>query len=220
MATPRRKWSKENCSYLIRWRSSLNPLTVDIVGDFSGEELFAIQGEALLAHCIQTAHVDYGYGFQLLHAIHTVESFLSKLSDRGCNFHIIWFDSHNDLCIPHGTLEDEEYKYLLTRAAVIKHFAHATGATFSYRFSAEDGDDFRLYLDRNPLHFFMCSNGGARSSDVDLVALGHLSIGYQMARAGYCVAFIDHIEFRSSKVSRASNPWNSILFLPLFGFRA
>jgi hypothetical protein len=32
---------------------------VDIVGDFAGKELFGIHGEALIAHCLPKANVDY-----------------------------------------------------------------------------------------------------------------------------------------------------------------
>ncbi|RYP53461.1 hypothetical protein DL769_010517 [Monosporascus sp. CRB-8-3] len=186
---------------LIRWRASLKPLTVDIVGDFAGEELFAIHGEALLVHCIEAARVDYDYGFQLLHAVHAIESFLSKLSDRGCNFHIIWFDSHKNLCVPHDTSGEEAYKYLLTRAVIIQHFACAAGAKFSYRFSSVHDDGFRDYLAQTTLHFFMGSDGRATQSDDHPTTLGHLSIGYRMVCTGYCVAFIEDIEFRSSKVN-------------------
>ncbi|RYP47761.1 hypothetical protein DL768_006229 [Monosporascus sp. mg162] len=186
---------------LIRWRASLKPLTVDIVSDFAGEELFAIHGEALLVHCIEAARVDYDYGFQLLHAVHAIESFLSKLRDRGCNFHIIWFDSHMNLCVPYDTPGEEAYKYLLTRAVIIQHFACAAGATFSYRFNSVHDDGFREYLAQTTLHFFMGSDGRATQSDDHPTTLGHLSIGYRMVCTGYCVAFIDDIEFRSSKVN-------------------
>ncbi|RYO90005.1 hypothetical protein DL764_008518 [Monosporascus ibericus] len=188
---------------LLRWRASLKPLTVDMVGDFAGEELFAIHGEALLVHCIGAARVDYDYGFQLLHAVHAIESFLSKLSDRGCNFHIIWFDSHKNLCVPYDTPDDEAYKYLLTRAVIIQHFACVAGTTFSYRFNSVHDDGFRDYLTQTTLHLFMGSDGRASKSDHHPTTLGHLSIGYRMVRTGYCVAFIDDIEFRSSKVNRS-----------------
>lgn len=41
------------------WYGSLNPLKVDLVGDFAGKELFAIHGEALMLHCIAQARVDF-----------------------------------------------------------------------------------------------------------------------------------------------------------------
>lgn len=42
------------------WLRSLAPTKVDLVGDFSGKERFAIHGEALLAHCLHTMKVDFG----------------------------------------------------------------------------------------------------------------------------------------------------------------
>jgi len=44
---------------LLQWHKSIKPLKVDIVGDFAGKELFAIHGEALLAHCVREAKVDF-----------------------------------------------------------------------------------------------------------------------------------------------------------------
>lgn len=42
-----------------RWRASLYPIRVDIVGDFAGRGLFAIHGEALLTHYLGNARVDF-----------------------------------------------------------------------------------------------------------------------------------------------------------------
>ncbi|KAI0828791.1 P-loop containing nucleoside triphosphate hydrolase protein [Hypoxylon sp. FL0890] len=192
--------SQESCLRLEAWRASLSPLTVDIVGDFAGKELFAIHGEALIAHCIPAAQVDYTYGFQLLHAVHAVESFLGKLRDRGCNFHLVWFDSHKDLCIPYNTRDEHGYKYILTRAILIQHFACSSASHISCRFDSVDCDAFRQYLTSNPQYFFMCSDGRATHSSRHPITLAHLSIGYHMSFSGYCVAFIDEINFTSSKV--------------------
>lgn len=40
------------------WYKSLHPLSVDLVGDFAGKELFAIHGDALMLYCITKAKVD------------------------------------------------------------------------------------------------------------------------------------------------------------------
>ena len=207
-------WSEEARERLDRWRRFLRPLTMDIVGDFAGEELFAIHGEALVAHCIQAARVDYGYGFQLLHAVHAIESFLRKMVDRGCNFHIVWFDRYSHLCIPCDVPEGESYKYLLTRAVMIQHLARAraedaaldTGSGKSLRFKDINHDSFLLYLKQTPLHFFMCRDDGATHLELDAGVLDHLSVAYQMACNGYRLAFIDNVEFKSSKVSRTRTP--------------
>lgn len=196
--------SARNDLLLNHWRQSLNPITVDIVGDFAGKELFSIHGEALIAHCISSARVDYEYGCQLLHAVHAVESILVKLRDRGCNFHVVWFDSDKELCIPPGTSPDFEYKYLLTRVVLIQHFARQSTPPFSHRFDSITCDRFQQYLLENPQCFFMCSDGRARSSNDHPRTIACSRIGYYMCYYGYCVAFIDGITFGSSRVSLTS----------------
>lgn len=49
----------ENFESLLDWDDSLNPLRVDVVGDFAGKGLFGIHGESLVSHCITQAKVDY-----------------------------------------------------------------------------------------------------------------------------------------------------------------
>jgi ATP-dependent RNA helicase DDX60 len=56
MASSSKKPSEEA---LLDWYADLQPLTVDIVGDFAGRELFLIHGEALMRHCLIEARVDF-----------------------------------------------------------------------------------------------------------------------------------------------------------------
>lgn len=44
---------------LLEWYADQYPRTVDIVGDFAGRELFAIQAEALMRYCLSEAKVDF-----------------------------------------------------------------------------------------------------------------------------------------------------------------
>jgi hypothetical protein len=41
------------------WYLEQRPLTVDIVGDFAGRELFVIHGESLMRYCLAEAKVDF-----------------------------------------------------------------------------------------------------------------------------------------------------------------
>lgn len=211
---------------LLRWHQSITPLKVDIVGDFAGKELFAIHGESLLAHCVREAKVDFhsmlpprlvtppmlealanpsSGGFQLLHAVHAVETFLHKLVERGCNFHVVWFDKYEHLCVPRGVRTEKAYKYRLARAVLIQHLANpsvqfAGSSRCSFQFQSLDCESYRAYLARNAVLFIMCSHGEATAREHDPLSLANLNIGYQVARAGYCVAFINDIDFQSSKV--------------------
>ena len=189
-----------------RWYKTINPLKADIVGDFAGKELFAIHGEAMVAHCIRKAKVDFDEGFQLLHAVHAVEIFLSKLVERGCNFHILWFDQYEHLCVPPGVPKQHAYKYGLTRAVLMQHLANPQSklnegkASCSYQFHGGiDCEAYRSYLARNPVHFIMCSHGDVGTGDEDPIRLESLTLAYQLSEAGYSVAFIDEIDFKSSK---------------------
>ena len=44
---------------LLSWYSTKTSLTVDIVGDFAGRELFLVHGESLIRHCLPQSKVDF-----------------------------------------------------------------------------------------------------------------------------------------------------------------
>ncbi|KAK3987235.1 hypothetical protein QBC44DRAFT_331951 [Cladorrhinum sp. PSN332] len=160
----------------------LNPLRVDIVGDFAGKGLFAIHGEALLEHCIQQSHVDFDNGFQILHAVHAVEDLLHNLTARGCNFHVIWLEHPT---YPTKLKDDilRSAKFGATRNILIEHLARLDNG-LSYVFSSPTSDAFQDYLRNNSIRFFWGSG----------------TIIRQMLSLGYCAAFMQDIEFKSSKV--------------------
>jgi hypothetical protein len=145
--------------------------------------------------------------FQLLHLVHAIETFLAKLRDRGCSVNILWFEEEADVCMPTEIRSDNlrASKYRLARAVLIQHFSCPTilqeaVSKFSRVFPNLQSCDFREYLDNNPLHFFLGSNAHDECREVD----GHntaLEMLYRIASAGYCVAFIEGVEFKSSKVA-------------------
>ncbi|GKU11604.1 unnamed protein product, partial [Fusarium langsethiae] len=119
MASTDKKLSEEA---LLDWYKDLQPLTVDIVGDFAGRELFLIHGEALIQYCLIEARVDFDRGFQLLHAIHAVEKFLVDLKNGDCNFDIVFFRDFEDVCASQGSAgSNHPYKFKLTRRILIQH---------------------------------------------------------------------------------------------------
>ncbi|OAR02466.1 hypothetical protein LLEC1_00945 [Akanthomyces lecanii] len=185
---------------LLAWYQALTPLSVDIIGDFAGKELFAIHGEALLAYCISEAKVNYQDGFQILHAIHAVEAFLSNLKRRGCQFHIIWFGSHERLCIPTDSSEAASGFHRLTRAVLIKHLQHySTGKKIIFEFPAVESDEFKEYTSKNSLRFFLCLDGLSFDGHASPFAKRHLAFIHEIGSRGYSVALINNFEFKSSK---------------------
>jgi hypothetical protein len=154
---------------------------------------------------------DASDGFQLLHAVHVVETFLLMLRQRGCRFHIVWFDSHEHLAVPDSTPR-ERHKYLLLRAVLIHQLGQGDpgssndglSSDFSHVFTAVQGEGFEDYIGKHSLHFFMCLRGSSiKDSDTceDVVVDRTIALR-QFAERGYSLAFMDHLDFRGTKVRR------------------
>lgn len=103
---------------------------------------------------------------QLLHAVHSVEAFLFGLVSRKCNFHIAFFDDHENLCVPLHARSENIHKYLLARAVVIRHLQVYLPKTQpqiqmnvykSYYASA-----FAEYLSTSSIYFVMCHDGASK----------------------------------------------------------
>uniref|UniRef100_A0A1Y1K1W7 ATP-dependent RNA helicase DDX60 PIN-like domain-containing protein n=1 Tax=Photinus pyralis TaxID=7054 RepID=A0A1Y1K1W7_PHOPY len=201
---------KDKCSEdekdLLHWYKSLSPLRVDIVGDFAGKELFAIHGDSLMLHCVTNARVDYTNGFQLLHAIFAVENFLQNLRRRGCNFHVVWFTDHEELCVPRDVSDALASGYRLTRAILIKHLKQDTGSTdpaersISLQFESIQSYEFQEYLTQNAIHFFLSLDGQGIDTHSAANEIRYLKFVYYLAHKGYNLAIINNLEFVSSKV--------------------
>ena len=82
---------------------------------------------------------------------------------RKCNFHIVFFDSHKDLCLPRRVLAVDRPKYLLARAIIRRHLSvnlrdlHPTLEIHS--FASEKDTAFREYLKATGVYFVMCHDG-------------------------------------------------------------
>ncbi|KAH6977816.1 hypothetical protein EDB82DRAFT_567453 [Fusarium venenatum] len=183
---------------LLDWYTDLRPLTVDIVGDFAGRELFLIHGEALMRHCLVEARVDFDRGFQLLHAIQAVEKFLANLKRVDCNFDIVFFRDLEDISPSHGSAGSKyPYKFRLTRRILIQHLTRSIVDFKILEFDSFESQECRTYLASNAIHFMLCDEG----SEVDLeqtVRLRHLI--WKVVSSGRNVAIINSISWRSSKV--------------------
>ncbi|KAL4797903.1 DEAD/DEAH box helicase [Aspergillus venezuelensis] len=70
------------------WFEGLSSRTLDLVGDYAGDELFIIEGDSLLLQCFSEKSLDFNNGLQLQHAIYIVEKFITQLYQRKCVSHI------------------------------------------------------------------------------------------------------------------------------------
>ncbi|KAI0415135.1 hypothetical protein F5X98DRAFT_389297 [Xylaria grammica] len=201
------KIDHETCLRLAEWYESVYPRRVDIVGDFGGKQLFLIDGDSLLHYSVTISGVDYDVGFQLLHAIFAVESFLQSLQIRGCNFHVVFFDNQKELCVPSIAPEGVRYKYQMTRVILIRHLQrsnnrvngeHDAGLVFS--FPSIDSQHFRDYLTQHPATFLLCHDGHAARGQPSPREAAFLYMIHQFLQLRHSVALIYGIQFKSSRV--------------------
>ncbi|KAF5638945.1 dead deah box helicase [Fusarium tjaetaba] len=195
MASTDKKSSEEA---LLDWYKDLQPLTVDIVGDFAGRELFLIHGEALMQYCLIKASVDFERGFQLLHAIHAVEKFLVDLKNRDCNFDLVFFRDSEDVYASQGSAGSKHpYKFKLTRRILIQHLTRDVVDFKILEFDSFQSQECRMYLANNAIHFMLCDDGRGASLDQS-IRLQHLI--WKVISSGRNVAIINSISWKSSKV--------------------
>ena len=223
---------------LASWYRQLGRTSLDIVGDFVGHSLFVIHGDSLIRYCLPNGQVDFqgeykketlllptgAYdlivsldGFQLLHAIHEVEQLLSNLKKRGCNFHVVFFRSHTELCVPSGTPEGTKYKYYLTRAVLLEHLkriasqvpAGEVPPTEVFEFESMEDDDFHKYMKENVPQLFMTHDGEdvGKSDEEDPNTEKHrtwlLHMMYKLVLRGYKIAVLNELFWRDCKVCSA-----------------
>nr|KMM70159.1 DEAD/DEAH box helicase [Coccidioides posadasii RMSCC 3488] len=148
---------------LLAWYANLWSRTVDLVGDYAGDELFIIEGDSLLLHVFSDKQLDFNPGFQLLHATYILEKFLQGLHQRKCNFHLVFFKEHAQLCVPPNATRDVYCKCLLAREAIVQHLqGNLSTAVPSIKVKLFDSywsTDFLNYLTTSATYFIMCHDG-------------------------------------------------------------
>lgn len=212
---------------IFQWYAKLYSRRVDLVGDFAGSERFLVHGESLLLQCFSDPHIDFDPGYQLLHASYAVEKFLQGLVSRCCNFHIAFFDDHEDLCVPQDASPEVSEKYLLARAAIIRHLKVNLPDTCPdieiNRFPSASSDAFAEYLRATDIYFVLCHDG-ASFKDIrkrmilqkDLDALedegrslhernqqykaSFRTFIYSLMQRGYSAALVNGLEWQDTKI--------------------
>ncbi|KAJ4265390.1 hypothetical protein NW762_004678 [Fusarium torreyae] len=189
---------KDSIKALQDWYLEQRPLTVDIVGDFAGRELFVINGESLMRYCLAEAKVDFDGGFQLLHAIHATEKVLSELKKRDCNFDVVFFRDLEDLCVPKEVVgSTKAAKYYLTRRILIHHLVKSKLDFQILELDSFDSEECQSYLSSHAVHFMLCDDG--RTGDTEqAIRLQHLI--WKVITSGRNAALINSIACKSSKV--------------------
>ncbi|KAF4635733.1 hypothetical protein G7Y89_g2365 [Cudoniella acicularis] len=152
---------------VFKWYHSLFSKRVDLVCDYAGNELFLIELDSLLLFCFSDPRIDFCEGFQLLHAVYTVEKLLRGLLSRKCNFHIVCFDQNEELCVPPTADPKHHTKYLLARSVIVRHLQRNLPPDSNIlvrRFSSFTDVAFSSYLNDTGVYFVMCHDGAATGS--------------------------------------------------------
>ena len=156
-----------------------------------------------------------------------MERFLSGLIQRHCNFHVVFFDVHRELCIPPGIAGSNRPKYLLARSVIRRHLKINLGLAHpSIRietFLSPQDMNFHRYLEATGVYFVMCHDGAhVHQTPINATSVEEnkedptpdrqeifrkARFRYFMLKLiarGYNVALINGLEFIDTKV-RSSN---------------
>ncbi|MCJ1332960.1 hypothetical protein MMC10_009654 [Thelotrema lepadinum] len=197
--------SQDGSSPLLAWYHSLTSRNVDLVGDFAGSNLGAIEGDSLLLLCFSDPDLDFRKGLQLLHAVFLVERFLKRLFDRRCHFLIMFVEQHRDLCIPLNALPEDIPKFLFAREVIIRHLkAHVEHSNCIKIWTSPTLDDsaLRERLREEHVYFLLCHDGAGSSNEMSTLPKQvtlRASIRYSMSH-GYYVALLNELKWKDSKI--------------------
>ena len=101
----------------------------------------------------------------MLHAVYAVEKFLHGLLHRKCNFHIVFFDNHDTLCLRRDAYASGATKYLLTRDILVRHLQinlQTRQPSLQIKvFPSIQCENFTRYLAITGMYFLMCHDGAS-----------------------------------------------------------
>ncbi|KAI9764046.1 MAG: hypothetical protein M1840_008922 [Geoglossum simile] len=182
---------------------------LDLVGDYAGNERFLIEGDSLLRHCFEDSKIDFEDGFQLLHAAYEVERFLESLVRRLCNFHIVFFNTNERLCVPPSGFPHKRF-YRLARSVILRHLTTNLPKSHPnieiHHFPSIYDPAFNEYLKSSGVYFVMCHDGAvqthpeseSRGSKIAKVAFRRMIQRFILP--GFSVALINGLDVRDTKV--------------------
>ncbi|RHZ84433.1 hypothetical protein Glove_81g49 [Diversispora epigaea] len=155
-------------TYLNEWYNNIHDKNVDLVNEFGGSELFLIEGDCLLFDFLYDGErhlLDFNESFvggQFLALIFLIESFLDRLQQRGCKFHIVFFEAQK-------AIWNFDPKFRIAREIVFSHlksYQNITKIPF-FNFDNWESPEFIEYLkERRPL-FILLGDGTTENFNID-----------------------------------------------------
>ena len=143
---------------------------------------------------------------------------------RHCNFHIVFFESNRECCIPRGIADVKRPRYLLARSVLKRHLVqHSSKAQQIIEvrtFGSVCDIPFQEYLIDTGVYFFMCHDGANVFSMTTVEDHRHhnddnatmiearehtrkirlRTMIYTLISQGYNIALINGLEFLDTKV--------------------
>ncbi|KAK6356695.1 hypothetical protein TWF718_001037 [Orbilia javanica] len=186
------------------WYGTLRPLRLDLVGDYAGQELFFIEGDSLCRHVFDDTRISVHDGPQMVSAIYALERFLSNLRRRGCNFHVVFFESHKHLCFnqPRTNL-NQAWRSILVREAAIQHLKESLqpdNPVKIFHYSSLYDLGFENYLQEWKPYFALAHDIQSSTTRNQKRRLMQSGILWKLLSQGYNVALLDKVEFKDSKI--------------------
>ncbi|CAG8433434.1 1777_t:CDS:10 [Diversispora eburnea] len=155
-------------TYLNEWYNNIHDKNVDLVNEFGGSELFLIEGDCLLFDFLYDGErhlLDFNEPFvggQFLALIFLIESFMDRLKQRGCKFHIVFFEAQKEIW-------NFDPKFRIAREIVFSHlksYQNVTKIPF-FNFDNWESSEFTEYLkERRPL-FILLGDGTTENFNID-----------------------------------------------------
>ncbi|KAF8325454.1 uncharacterized protein EI90DRAFT_3128818 [Cantharellus anzutake] len=178
---------------------------LDIVGDYAGQELFLLDGDALLQLVLDDPLLalgkDSGPSFQLLHAAWRVEKTLQEFISRDCTFEVVFFEVNTHVTILSGSAVRVTSSRGLARELLRRHILSLSIPTHTFE-SLQD-PEWTMYFDVKRPMFFMTHDGGQPSSENKYSAERVLYQRFfllSMINSGFPVALLHPAEFRDGKI--------------------
>ncbi|CAG8787280.1 15237_t:CDS:1, partial [Cetraspora pellucida] len=165
-------------------------------------ELFVVEGDSLLYEFFYDSkkhfldfNQPYGGG-QFLSLTYLVETFLNKLKQRGCVFHLVFFHKHK-------VIWNFNPKFRIAREIIIDHLKSCQNESKVpiYEFPAWWDSQFDQYIeDRQPL-FILSGDGTNGDNKEKSMKMSILSKGlfYYSLHKDLSMALIPGMEFRDSR---------------------
>ncbi|KAG9050595.1 hypothetical protein FS837_004120 [Tulasnella sp. UAMH 9824] len=192
-----------------KWYSKLNPRWMDLLGDYVGNELFLIDGDAICQQALNDPLLALGKSqdcsFQLLHAVWNVEKLVSEFVSRRCNFEIVFFEGNEHLTL-YGGADTGRFVVSSRRLArtILKIHLQRLGVVVTSFESPED-KSWALFTDSKQPMCLLCNDGSQFATvDRDDVTTNAVLLQrhfiFTMMSNGVAVVSLEATDFRGSKI--------------------